>query len=301
MSERHRSVSIDGERFCYLAAGDEQDPLVLCLHGFPDHPPSFTPILEHLAAAGFRAVAPWMRGYYPSVLDGPFHADQLARDVIALSRALSPREPVILLGHDWGAASTYAALALAPHRFRAAVTLAVPHPLAFIRNLPRQPAQLRRSWYMGFFQLPAVAEFAASRRDFAFIDRLWRDWSPGYHLPAPRRRALHECLARSMPAPLGYYRAMLRPFRDAIARARRHALHRIITPTLYLHGDEDGCIAPGAGRGQERFFHGPFASEIVTGAGHFLPLEAADHVATRAIAWVESQSFDNPITRYRIP
>ena len=260
--------------------------MALCLHGFPDQPSSFVPIMKHLAAAGLRAVAPWMRGYSPSVLEGPYDVGTLAEDVIELSCVLSPRQPTILIGHDWGAAATYAAIGLAPGRFLAAVTLALPHPLAFTSSLLRQPGQLRRSWYMLFFQFSALSETIVARRDFAFIDWLWRSWSPGYRLPDQARDELHRCMAASMPAPVAYYRALIRPLRHAVAQMRDGARRRIGTPTLHLHGADDGCVAASAGRGQGRFFDGPFASHVIPDAGHFLPLEAPAEVAEKTVAWV---------------
>jgi pimeloyl-ACP methyl ester carboxylesterase len=89
--------------FAALAAGPPDGELVLCLHGFPDHAPSFEALLEELSQAGRRAVAPWMRGYAPSTLEGPFDLTQLASDALAIAESLSPKRPVSLVGHDWGA------------------------------------------------------------------------------------------------------------------------------------------------------------------------------------------------------
>jgi pimeloyl-ACP methyl ester carboxylesterase len=270
-------VTVGRERFAYLADGDERAPLVLCLHGFPDHPPSFRPLMARLAAAGWRAVAPWMRGYAPSTLSGPFHSAQLAADLAGLADALAPGKPVRLVGHDWGAIATYAALGATPERFASALTLSVPHLLAFLVNLQRDPEQLRRSWYIAFFQLPLIPERVVPRRNFAFVDRLWRTWSPGLTPDPDDMAALKRCLAASMPAPIAYYRAL----RDPRSLARR----AITTPVLHLTGSDDGCIGPELGERQAGFFAGPFRSDIIRGAGHFLPLEAPDAIADAAQSW----------------
>jgi pimeloyl-ACP methyl ester carboxylesterase len=205
--------------FQALAAGPKDAPLVLVLHGFPDAPPTFAPLLGELAARGFRAVAPWARGYAPSDLEGPYDVETLANDVLALCDELAPDgEHVHLVGHDWGAVVTYTACGLAPGRFGASVALSVPHPLAFLRATTRT-AQVLRSWYMFFFQLPGAERLAAAR-DFTLIDRLWRTWSPGYVLPAALRDEVFGCLRASWPAPLLYYRAMFRPFGEAMRRLR---------------------------------------------------------------------------------
>ncbi len=272
--------------FQALASGAPDAPLVLVLHGVPDAPPTFETLLDELAGRGFRAVAPWARGYAPSVLDGPYDVETLAADVLALCDVLAPDgAPVYLLGHDWGAAVTYTACALAPARFGAAVALAVPHPLAFLRALSRS-RQALRSWYMFFFQVPGAERLAAAR-DFALIDRLWRTWSPGLALPAASRAEVHACLRASWPAPLLYYRAMFRPFGEAMRRLRPSTgiARRLTVPLLYLHGADDGCIAPAAASGAERYFAGPYRSEIVEGAGHFLAAECPDEIATRAASW----------------
>src|SRR5687768_10783627 len=85
--------------------------LVIVAHGFPDHPPTFAPVIAGLAARGLDVVAPWMRGYVPSTTAGPFDVDQLGADLLAVARALSAGRPAYLVGHDWGAIATYAALA----------------------------------------------------------------------------------------------------------------------------------------------------------------------------------------------
>lgn len=274
--------------FAALEHGQEGAPVVLCVHGFPDHPPSMRPLAERLALAGFRTVSPWLRGYAPSVLAGPFHVDQIADDLVAIADAVSPDAPVFLIGHDWGAVATYAALTRAPYRFRAAVTLAVPHPLAFLRNL-RRPRQLRMSGYMFAMQFPGWSERWVSRDDFAVVDALWQRWSPGYRLPPSDRAELIGCLERSMPAPIQYYQALVRPPAEVARRLRRASAEGPITvPTLYLHGADDGCIAGSSADGQARFFAARHQMETLPCAGHFLQLEAPDAVADRAIRWFRS-------------
>jgi pimeloyl-ACP methyl ester carboxylesterase len=254
-------------------------PPILCLHGFPDVPSSFAPLARLLTAAGRRVVAPWLRGYHPSTLAGPFTAERLADDLLAVADAVSPGEPVDVIGHDWGALATYTACAVRPERIRRAVTLAVPHPAAFMHNVPRQPFQLRRSWYMLFFQLPHAAEWALMRRDGALIERLWHDWSPGWSPPPGHLDEVKRALTASMPAPLEVYRTM---FQQVVAGARPPG--RIEVPTLALHGARDGCVGAHLGDGQARFFR-DLRAEIVDEVGHFLHLERPALVAERALEW----------------
>ncbi|WP_428263311.1 alpha/beta fold hydrolase [Haliangium sp.] len=289
-----RDVALPSGTFHCLAAappGRDDAPLVLLLHGFPDHPRSFGPVMARLVEAGYRVAAPWMRGYHPSVLHGPYDLERLALDVIELARTLSPDRPVYAVGHDWGAAALYGALVDAPAHFTAAVTLAVPHPQVFLRRLLRFPGQVGRSWYMFFFQVPGMPERVMRRRDFALIDRLWRLWSPGFVLPEDDRAALHDCLQVSMPAPVAYYRALTRPPSKLLARVRA-PVRPIAVPLLYLHGTRDGCISARLSEGQDEYFTGPYERMLVQAAGHFLQLEAPDPVASHIIDWF--QEFPTP-------
>lgn len=267
--------------FAYEAAGPEGATLVVCAHGFPDHPATFRGLASALAGRGFRVVAPWLRGYAPSTLAGPFGVERIAADLAAIAWALSPSRPAMLVGHDWGAVAAYVALARAPATFARGVTLAVPHPLAFTRNLARHPAQLRRSWYMALLNVPG-SDRVVERDDFALVDRLWQDWSPGFQADPAYMRELKACLARSMPGPVLYYRALARDLPGGL----RNPPPRIEVPTLYLHGARDGCIGAELAHGQDRFFRAPLRSVSVPDAGHFLHLEAPGEVTREVLDWL---------------
>src|SRR6185295_2273665 len=129
MSEfKSGQVTANGIQFATLEAGD--GPLVLCLHGFPDHPRSFRHQLPALAAAGYRAIAPTMRGYAPSAIpaDGLYQTAVLGEDVVAWMDALGC-DDAIVFGHDWGAIAAYAAALAAPDRVRKLVVDAMPYGL----------------------------------------------------------------------------------------------------------------------------------------------------------------------------
>src|SRR5438876_10960646 len=226
-----------GEVHALVGGAVSARPL-LFLHGFPDHPPTAVPFLEHLAET-HRVVAPWLRGYAPSPIVGPYDLDTLAADALALIDRLGGQ--VDLVGHDWGGEITYTVCAAAPSHVRRAVTLAIPHPATLIRSLAHSK-QWKKSWYMGLFQLPG-ADYLVRRRELALIDRLWRSWSPSFTLNSARRDELHACLKRSLPAPLEYYRAIVRPLTTFVDRMRKAETH-IATPLLQLHGSDDGCILP---------------------------------------------------------
>jgi pimeloyl-ACP methyl ester carboxylesterase len=284
-----RTVTANGLEFTYLAEGPEDGPLALCLHGFPDSAHTWRHLLPRLAGEGYRAVAPWMRGYAPTAVpeDGRYDTGTLALDVAGLHGALGGDERAVLVGHDWGALAAYVAAAAEPERWRRVVTLAVP-PMQSMGELFFSYGQLRRSWYIFFFQT-VLAEFAVSRDDHAFLDRLWADWSPGFDGSWDVAR-VKEALGtpEHLTAAIGYYRAMFGPPPEdpAAAAAQAAAATAHPQPTLYLHGADDGCMGVDV--------TGPVAdvlapgSEfvVVPGAGHFLHVERPDEVGTHVLRFL---------------
>ncbi len=270
----------------YLSTGAEDAPLVVCLHGFPDIPRTWAPLTEHLCGAGYRVVRPWLPGYAPSSLEGPFDGPTLARTILAFVDELSPSEPVRIVGHDWGSVITQFALAQRPERFRAAATLAIPHVLAFATNVERYPRQLQRSAYMGFFQLPILSDRVLKLRNYRFIERLWQTWSPGFDPGPDYFEEIKLCLRASMLAPLKYYRAMasLKAVREMRAT---FAAGPIVVPTMYLHGERDGCVDPEIAEDQEEHFSALFEMVKLADAGHFLHLERPAEVNAAILRWFE--------------
>jgi pimeloyl-ACP methyl ester carboxylesterase len=264
--------------FHALAGGDPASPPLLYLHGFPDHPPTAASFLTELARRGYRVLAPWQRGYAPSPTLGPIGPGAAVRDALELLDRWSPDQPAAVVGHDWGAVHTYLACLVARGRVARAVTLALPHPLTFLRQL-FSAAQLRRSWYLALLQLPGARRLIAARR-FALVDLLWRRWSPRFSLPLSARAELHACLAASGSAPIRYYR----PTIATIASLRRLG-QPISTPLLQLHGADDGCVLPPK-LDDERRYSGPRTLAIVPGVGHFLHVEAPDAIAELVGAWL---------------
>lgn len=265
--------------------------LALLLHGFPDDPGAWRPLMARLADAGYTAVAPFMRGYGPTgpAPSGRYRITDLGADAVALVAALG-FERAALIGHDWGASAAYGAAALAPERFTHLITLSVPPSRVFVSNLRRFPRQLRRSWYMLFFQLPGAMEWVR-RRELAFVDGLWRAWSPGWRWPPERLAEAKAALAPPgrLEAALTYYRELIRrPLADP-REARgtvEVAFRELAVPGLMLVGGEDGCIAPEMFTGAEAAFSAPARVEIIPGAGHFLPAEAPDEVWARVSAFL---------------
>lgn len=278
------SVETNGLTFAYLAAGAEDAPLALCLHGFPDSAWTWRHLLPSLAAEGYRAVAPWLRGYAPTTVpdDGHYQSAVLGLDACALHAALGGGEDAVLIGHDWGALAAYSAVHEPATPWRRLVTMAVPPP-ATVANAFFSYDQLQKSWYMFFFQHP-LADMAVPMDDLVFIDRLWADWSPGYDASADLphvKDALRD--PANLAAAIGYYRATLsgvglsdRPEVVALQNASNGAPP---LPTLYLHGRTDGCMGADLAVGaQSVLTHEGSRVEIVDDAGHFLHVEQPEAV-----------------------
>lgn len=282
-----RSIDLGDVTLSTLTWGE--GPLVLCAHGFPDGPRSFREQVEPLVAAGFQVASPAMRGYWPSseAISRRYDPVSLARDLIGIADELSPREPVRLVGHDWGAVAAYAATALAPERFSHVVTLSVPHARTLSkRALDAQ--QARRSWYMGMFQLPFIAERRLAKDDLALVDRLWRDWSPGYSIDPAEMARIKEGIRPRIKAVIGYYRAAF-SVRAFVGDSRKLLFSKTRVPALYLHGEDDGCIGVKTTIGMEADFSAGVEIHRIAGAGHFLHLERPDVINPLLLSFLRSE------------
>lgn len=255
-----------------------EGPLVLCAHGFPDGPRSYRRQIDPLVAAGYRVACPAMRGYAPSSESASrrYDAGALGSDLVGIADRLSPEQPVRLVGHDWGAIAAYAASALAPTRFSHLVTMAIPHFRGTAQKV-LTPRQARRSWYIGMFQLPAIAERRLAAADLALIDRLWRDWSPGYRVDPVETAAIKDGIRDRLGPVLAYYRALFRP-RSVLGESRRLLFARTQVPALYLHGQDDGCMGVEVAAGTEAHYAAGVEVHRIAGVGHFLHLEQPEIV-----------------------
>ncbi|WP_068925496.1 alpha/beta fold hydrolase [Planobispora rosea] len=278
-----RTVTANGIDFGYLETG--QGPLALCLHGFPDTAHTWRHLLPALADRGYRAIAPFMRGYAPTSIpaDGAYEPGALVADACALHEALGGDGDAVLIGHDWGAFPVYGATAFAPERWRTAVAMAVPPPAAMISAF-FDYEQLKRSFYIFLFQTP-LAETAAAGE--GFIEGLWRDWSPGYDAAqdvAEVRRSLAG--PANLAAAIGYYRAMLGTVPPTGRYAAEGAAGGGEVPILYLHGERDGCLHPDLTMAAPQFLPPGSRMKRVPLAGHFLHLERPREVNALILDWL---------------
>jgi pimeloyl-ACP methyl ester carboxylesterase len=284
-------VRANGLTFHYLAAG--RGPLALCLHGFPDCADGWTPVLHALAGAGYRAVAPYMRGYAPTEVpaDGRYQSGVLVADANALHEALGGDEQAFVIGHDWGAFAAYGAPRTAPDRWAKAVVASVP-PATFVMPLLLSYDLLKSNFWYQFVLCNPLADLAVPMNDLEFIERLWGDWSPGFDASdalVAVKAALRE--PANLGAALGYYRHTLGGALSDPALSEEQAASMQVpdVPTLYLHGRADGCFPAPDQAALEAAFPVPGSKvELIDNAGHFLQYEQPERVATAIVEFVQS-------------
>lgn len=280
--------------FSALTAGE--GPLVICLHGFPDCKRSFRFQLPTLANAGYKAVSVSLRGYEPSAQPKKpdYSMPAIASDIIAFLDELKT-EKAYLVGHDWGASIAYTVAAFYPERIQSLTTIAVPHAGRFVNEAFTHSRQLRLSWYMFFFQLRYLSDYIVKRNNYAFVRKLWRDWSPGWNAPEEELEAVIETLSQPgvCRAALAYYREALAPSNWPLSKAKRQANRfSVPVPTLAITGETDHCIAPDIFEAliYEEDFPRGVRCERVPQAGHFPHQEQPEVVNKLLLDWLQSHS-----------
>jgi pimeloyl-ACP methyl ester carboxylesterase len=247
--------------FDALAAGPPTGEVVVLLHGFPQTSACWTPLLETLAAAGYRAVAPDQRGYSPGARPATvaaYRMPELVADVVAIVDRLGAAR-MHLVGHDWGGVVAWTLAGRHPDRVATLTSVSTPHPRAFARALVAG-TQALRSAYIPVFRIPRLPEFLLGGRRQRGLhwllaqDGLGAEWVDTY------TRALAQPGALS--AALAWYRAAT-PFS---LRAPR-----VTVPTLYVWGSGDAALGPRAAVTTGRWVTGAYRFEVLPGAGHWLP------------------------------
>ena len=246
-----------------MAAGDT----VVLLHGFPQTAESWAAQLAALEEAGYRAVAPDQRGY--TAAHRPegrraYRIEALVDDVLAVIDATGD-ERVHLVGHDWGGGVAWAVAARHPDRLRSLTVVSTPHPGAFRRSM--LGTQLLRSWYMAFFQLPAVPERLLLARGGALLRRALEQSGLPPDIAARYLERMRE--PGALTAALNWYRAL--PLSRPSA-----AIGRITVPTLYVWSTRDTALGRTAAERTAAWIDAPYRFEILHGVSHWIPETAPD-------------------------
>jgi epoxide hydrolase 4 len=263
------------------------DRLALCLHGFPEHAYSWRHQMPMLAKLGYRVWAPNLRGYGNT--DSPqevsaYKTRTLVEDVAALIKAANAKETV-LLAHDWGGALAWSLAMQQPQLIDRLIVLNLPHPACFAREL-RKPAQLMKSWYIFFFQLPWLPEFMLGRRRARATSGIIRGSSrdparfPDEALEVYRANAARP---GGLTAMINWYRAMFRGggFRRFVAGK----IPIIQIPTLFLWGDADSALSFRTTVDTEKYVAN-LTFRVFPGVSHWIQQEAPEAVNEMIEDWL---------------
>lgn len=233
----HRTIHTNGIRMHYVTQG--KGLLIVLLHGFPEFWYSWRFQIPALAEGGYTVVAPDLRGYNDTEKPrSGYDIATLLADIAGLIAALG-FEKAVIVGHDWGGVLAWEFATRYPHMTERLIVMNAPHPAAMLREL-RSVKQLRKSWYIFFFQLPWLPEYALLRNHAEAVGRMLRgaavrkDAFPR-EVTARYQRAMSK--PGAMHAALGYYRGV---FREALRPSSfANAVRRITAPTLLLWGEQD--------------------------------------------------------------
>ncbi|AUX33266.1 MULTISPECIES: alpha/beta fold hydrolase [Sorangium] len=234
----HRFTERSGVRLHYVEAGE--GPLVVLLHGFPELWYSWRHQIPALVEAGYRVIAPDMRGYNLSDKPrgvGAYAIGELTADVAALIEASGAERAAAVVGHDWGGGVAWTFAMQYPALLERLVILNCPHPQKLLAGF-RTARQLRKSWYMFFFQLPRVPELVAQRSDYALLREALKNdpQRPGAMSDDDLARYVASwSQPGALTATINYYRAMFRP--GSLRGISKPT--RVDVPVLVIWGEHD--------------------------------------------------------------
>jgi pimeloyl-ACP methyl ester carboxylesterase len=270
---QHHEIITNGIRMHYVTQGE--GPLIVLLHGFPEFWYSWRLQIPFLADSGYTVVAPDLRGYNdtekpPTGYDVP----TLLRDIVGLIKGLG-QEKAVIVGHDWGGALAWQFAMRYPQMTERLIGLNAPPPWTFIREL-RTFKQLRKSWYIFFFQLPWLPEYVLGRNHAAMIGRML------YSSAVQKSAFPHEVLARYqeamgkpgvLRAAINYYRATFRRLGSTGASLDS----KVSAPTLLIWGEQDVALDIKMTYGLEHWVP-DIRVERIPDSGHWVQQEKPDVV-----------------------
>jgi pimeloyl-ACP methyl ester carboxylesterase len=238
---QEKQITANGLNLHVVMAGSKKGVPVVLLHGFPEFWYGWRAQIPALAKAGYRVIVPDQRGY--NLSDKPkgasaYRVDTLVQDIVGLADVLGYKQ-INLVGHDWGAVVAWAFALWHPERVRKLGILNVPHPAVMLRFLRRDPEQLRRSWYIFFFQLPWLPEYFLRKQDWRGAVRALRG-SGRIHTFTKEDVAEYK-KAWSQP---GAMTAMLNWYRAAVRHRPKLPDDMLVkVPTLMMWGMHDVALS----------------------------------------------------------
>jgi pimeloyl-ACP methyl ester carboxylesterase len=279
----HRYATVNGVRLHYVEYG--KGPLILLLHGFPECWYAWRYQLPALAEAGYRVVAPDLRGYNLSDKPRGVHAYRMEcfiGDVKGLIQTLG-EDRAVVLGHDWGGVIAWQLAISEPQMVKKLIILNAPHPQRYLEAL-KTPGQLLRSWYVLFFQLPWLPELMI--RSFGFAGLRQRLLNEPVHADAFDEvtvKVYQRALAQpgALTASLNYYRAGFR----SLVRGLRPNIQPIEMPTLVIWGEQDRYLGADLLEGLEPWVK-DLTVERFADASHWVQAEVPERVNERMLQFL---------------
>jgi pimeloyl-ACP methyl ester carboxylesterase len=279
----HRYATVNGVRLHYVEYG--KGPLILLLHGFPECWYAWRYQLPALAQAGFRVVAPDLRGYNLSDKPRGVHAYRMEcfiGDVKGLIQTLG-EDRAVVVGHDWGGVIAWQLAISEPQMVKKLIILNAPHPQRYLEAL-KTPGQLLRSWYVLFFQLPWLPELMI--RSFGFAGLRQRLLNEPVHADAFDEvtvKVYQRALAQpgALTAALNYYRAGFR----SLVRGLRPNIQPIEMPTLVIWGEQDRYLGADLLEGLEPWVK-DLTVERFADASHWVQAEVPERVNERMLQFL---------------
>ncbi len=266
---------VNGITLHVVEAGDPDNPLVVLLHGFPEFWYGWNEYIKPLVDAGFRVLVPDQRGYNRS--DKPegvrsYRLSELAGDIVSLIESTG-HETAHVVGHDWGAVVAWEVAVRYPNLINRLGVINVPHRKVFARHLRSNLTQIRKSWYMFYFQLPRLPEWILQRSDFWLWVKMLKTANPGTFDEETIQQYLTAWRHEGAPtAMLNWYRALFRHPEDL-------PREQVTAPTLIVWGENDIALVPEmASESLEYCDDGRL--EIYADATHWINHEYPDRVST---------------------
>lgn len=262
---------------------------VILLHGFPELAYSWRHQLPALAEAGYRAVAPDLRGYgasdRPTAVDD-YGIQSLAGDVMGLIDALGVQR-AHLVAHDWGGGLAWFTATMRPDLVSSLVILNSPHPVASAEARNEDAEQRAKSWYMLLFQFPGVAEAWLSGDDFRNLRQMVFDNAAPHAFTDRDREVYITAFAKdgALTAALNYYRANMPP---AAWLRPPPQLPPVTVPTMIVWGERDSYLGLGLLERSITKVAGPLRVERLPQASHWVQQDAPEAVNALLIDWLAS-------------
>jgi pimeloyl-ACP methyl ester carboxylesterase len=277
-------ITTNGIQMHYASAGE--GPLVILLHGFPEFWYSWRHQIPALAAAGFRVVAPDLRGWGKT--DKPkgvesYRWETLLKDIDGLRQALGS-DQAHLVGHDWGGALAWGYAATYPSHVGRLAVLNCPHPKAFRRLLKSSWKQLFKSWYIAFFQIPWLPETLTRLSDYRAIRaQLARTVHPKAMSELDLELYLENVRQPgALTAGINYYRAMGRH------GAGNLGIGRVKVPTRLIWGERDAYLERDGAELSKGWAPPGTQVKYIADAGHWVQLDRPDLVNRWLIEFFQS-------------